>query len=298
MSTESLDPRFIDLDKWSSIDAVTAITEGQFTAVYAALAVKNDIAKAVDAAKLRLHNTNGRLIYCGAGTSGRVAVQDGVELHPTYGWPWERLVFFMAGGEAALIKAVEDAEDDYEAGAFAISNAGVNENDVIVGVAASGRTPYTLGAIHKANELGALTIGFANNNDTALINDANIGIFLDSGSEPVAGSTRMKAGTSQKIALNTFSTALMVALGGVYKGLMVGMKATNQKLRNRATKIIMQLTGTSEAISRAAVTEAHGDLKLAVLIALGIGAKHERQELLDLSHGNLRSALQYLLIDD
>ena len=294
MTTEDIDNRFIDIDKWSAIDAVNAMAEGQFTAVSAVQNAKAQIAYAVEKATERLLNTNGRLVYVGAGTSGRVAVQDGVELHPTYGWPWERMVFAMAGGEKALMHAVENAEDDFEAGRKIMYDNNVNKNDVIICVAASGRTPYTMGAVNGGKELGALTVGFANNNGTPLILEPHCSVFLDTGSEPVAGSTRMKAGTSQKVALNVFSTALMIALGGVYRGMMVGMVATNQKLRNRAVRIVKDITKCDEETARNAVNDAKGNLKIAVLIALKLGNYDKTTEILLNANGNLRNALNFL----
>lgn len=294
MSTEATDPRFYDLDTWSSLDAVTMIAEGQFAAVSAVYNARREIAMAVDAAYVRLKDTDGRLVYIGAGTSGRVAVQDGVELHPTYGWPWERLVFAMAGGEKALMQAVENAEDDYEGGMIAMKNAKINKNDVLIGVAASGKTPFTLGALAQGKKNGALTIGMSNNFSTPILLEPDFSIFLDTGPEPVAGSTRMKAGTAQKVALNLFSTALMVKLGGVYHGLMVGMVATNQKLRNRAARIVHDITNVNIDKAKIAVEKADGNLKYAVLIALGVEDKEEAKEILSKANSNLRNALKIL----
>ena len=294
MTTETPDSRFIDIDKWSALDAVNARAEGQFTAVSAVQNAKEQIAYAVEKARERLDGTQGRIIYVGAGTSGRVAVQDGVELVPTYGWPWERLVFAMAGGEEALMRAVENAEDNFDDGRLAMVEYNVGKDDVIIAVAASGRTPYTLGAVEEGKRRGALTIGFANNNGTPLILEPHCSIFLDTGPEPVAGSTRMKAGTSQKVALNIFSTALMIALGGVYKGLMVGMIATNQKLRHRAVRIIKSLTHCYDKIAQNAIKDSHGNLKAAILIALGMGDFEQVSKTLEASNGNLRKSLAAL----
>jgi N-acetylmuramic acid 6-phosphate etherase len=292
MTTETQDARFIDIDKWSALDAVNAMAEGQFSAVSAVQNAKEQIAYAVEKAQERLFGTKGRLVYVGAGTSGRVAVQDGVELVPTFGWSWDRLIFAMAGGEEALMRAVENAEDDFEQGRKTMADYNIGKDDVIIAVAASGRTPFTLGAVEGAKERGALTIGFANNNGTPLILEPHCSIFLDTGSEPVAGSTRMKAGTSQKVALNIFSTALMIALGGVYKGLMVGMIATNQKLRNRAVRIIKALTKCDDNTAQSAINEAHGNLKIAVMIAIGYGDCAQSISGLEETNGNLRKALE------
>jgi N-acetylmuramic acid 6-phosphate etherase len=297
MSTEDLDPHFVDLDRWTSLEAVTAMVEGQFSAIGAVQGAASAIAGAVDGAAARLGEGKGRLVYAGAGTSGRVAVQDGVELLPTYSWPWERLVFGVAGGEIALMRAVENAEDDSEAGRTFVSSSNIGPDDVVIGVAASGKTPYTLAVLQAARQAGALTIAMANNPDTPMLSAAEHGILLDTGSEPVCGSTRMKAGTAQKVALNMFSTALMVRLGGVYKGLMVGMQATNAKLRVRASRIVKALSNCDAATATTALEQCGGDIRSAVLLALGIDDAKERNDMLASSRGNLRAALAPLLED-
>jgi N-acetylmuramic acid 6-phosphate etherase len=297
MSTEDLDPHFIDLDRWTSLEAVSAMLEGQFSAIGAVQGGASAIAGAVDAAALRLQDGKGRLVYAGAGTSGRVAVQDGVELLPTYSWPWERLVFAVAGGEVALMRAVENAEDDRDAGRAFVNDNTIGPDDVVIGVAASGKTPYTLAVLEAARQAGALTIAMANNPETPMLSAAEHAIFLDTGSEPVCGSTRMKAGTAQKVALNMFSTALMVRLGGVYKGLMVGMQATNAKLRVRAGKIVKALSNCDDAAAAHALDVCKGDIRGAVLMALGIDDARERTAMLSASRGNLRAALAPLLED-
>jgi N-acetylmuramic acid 6-phosphate etherase len=297
MSTEDLDPHFVDLDRWSSQDAVTAMIEGQFAAIGAVQGAAASIAAAVDAAVGRLSAGKGRLVYAGAGTSGRVAVQDGVELLPTYSWSWDRLAFAVAGGEIALMRAVENAEDDRDAGRAFVVEHGLGTNDVVIGVAASGKTPYTLAVLEAARAAGALTIAMANNPDTPMLTAAQCAILLDTGSEPVCGSTRMKAGTAQKVALNMFSTALMVKLGGVYKGLMVGMQATNAKLRVRAGKIVKALSNCDDQTAARALEVCKGDIRSAVLLALGIDDAAERATMLATSRGNLRAALAPLLED-
>jgi N-acetylmuramic acid 6-phosphate etherase len=297
MSTEDLDPHFIDLDRWSSQDAIAAMIEGQFAAIGAVQGATAAIAAAVDAATVRLQDGRGRIVYAGAGTSGRVAVQDGVELLPTYSWPWERLAFAVAGGEIALMRAVENAEDDREAGRIFIRDHKIGPDDVVIGVAASGKTPYTLAILEAARAAGALTVAIANNPDTPMLSAAECAILLNTGSEPVCGSTRMKAGTAQKVALNMFSTALMVRLGGVYKGLMVGMQATNAKLRKRAGKIVMALSNCDEGTATRALEVCRGDIRAAVLLALGIDDPSERETMLVKSRGNLREALAPLLED-
>ena len=297
MSTEETDPRFIELDLWNTNEIVATIAEGQFAAISAVHNARKELSMAVDSAYERLKDGKGRLVYIGAGTSGRVAVQDGVELHPTYGWPNERLLFAMAGGERAIMHAVENAEDDFDAGKDVMANANVGENDVLIGVAASGRTPFTLGALMEGKSRGALTIGMANNHGTPILLEPHFSILLDTGPEPIAGSTRMKAGTAQKVALNLFSTALMVKLGGVYRGLMVGMIATNQKLRNRAARIVSDLSGVDYDFAKDCVEKSNGDIKSAVLISYGAQSYEEAKKLLQNNDNNLRAAVRDFLGD-
>ncbi|MEO7679486.1 MAG: N-acetylmuramic acid 6-phosphate etherase, partial [Sphingomonas sp.] len=217
MNTESADPRFTDLDCWPSERAVEAMLEGQLAAIAAIHSQVAAIAAAADAAGARLRR-GGRLVYAGAGTSGRIAVQDGVELAPTYNWPQDRLAFLMAGGMAALTHSVERAEDDADAGRAAITAHTICPDDVVIGVAASGRTPFTVAVIDAARGAGALTIGIANNAATPLLAAAEHAISIATGSEIVAGSTRMKAGTAQKAVLNMLSTTMMLRCGLIYRG--------------------------------------------------------------------------------
>ena len=289
MSTETADPRFADIDIWPTRVAVEAMLQGQRDAIAALDGQVHAIATAAEAAAARLKQ-GGRLIYAGAGTSGRIAIQDGVELTPTYDWPVERLVYLMAGGMNALIRGVEGAEDDAAAARAEIADAGVGALDVAIGVAASGRTPYTLAAIVAARAAGALTIGIANNPDTPLLAAADHPLLADTGSEPVAGSTRMKAGTAQKAALNLLSTAIMIRCGRVHRGLMVGMRVSNAKLRTRAVAIVCDLAQVDESIARDALDRAALDIRRAVLIARGADAQ-QAADLLRASDGDLRSAI-------
>lgn len=289
MSTESADPRFADLDAWPTARAVEAMWEGQMDAIAAVQRALPQISRAADAAAERLSGA-GRLIYAGAGTSGRIAVQDGAELGPTFGWPADRLVFAMAGGKAALINSVEGAEDDAGDGAAQMALAMTGPADVLIGVAAGGATPFTLAAIQEARRRGALTIGIANNPGAPLLEAAEIPVLLDTGSEVLAGSTRMKAGTAQKTALNLISTAVMIRLGHVYKGLMVDMQLSNAKLRRRAEKMVAGLAGCGEADAAAALAASGGRIKPAVLVAMGRSVE-EAEAALAASGGNLRRVL-------
>ncbi|MGB8816542.1 MAG: N-acetylmuramic acid 6-phosphate etherase [Rhizobiaceae bacterium] len=289
MSTEYADPRFADLDAWPLEQAVEIMWEGQMAAAAAVQHALPQISNAAAMAADRL-GSNGRLIYAGAGTSGRIAVQDGAELGPTFNWPAVRLAFAMAGGERALISSVEDAEDDQAAGAARVAEVNAGPFDVLIGVSASGSTPYTLGAIGEARNRGALTVGLACNPGSKLLAAAEHPVLLETGSEVLAGSTRMKAGTAQKIALNLFSTAIMIRLGGVYKGQMVDMRPTNAKLRIRATNMVADLAGCTQGVAAEALETSGGQIKLAVLVASG-NSLAMAQEKLVANGGNLRKAL-------
>jgi N-acetylmuramic acid 6-phosphate etherase len=289
MSTEDVSERFADLDLWGNLQALKALHESQLDAVKAVESALPALAAAVDAAAPRLRR-GGRLIYVGAGTSARIGVQDGAELTPTFNWPPEQLGFVIAGGEPALLRAVENAEDSAGDGAARVAGLGVGPDDVVIGVAASGNTPFTVSALTKARELGALTIGIANNPRTRLLAAAEHPILIETGEEPVAGSTRLKAGTSQKVALNLFSTMVMVRLGKVYRGLMVHMRPTNEKLRRRAERMVAMITGCDDATAASSIVASGGRIELGVLLAHGLKAA-EAEALLKRHAGNLRPAL-------
>jgi N-acetylmuramic acid 6-phosphate etherase len=293
MSTEAIDPRYVDIDQWPTTLAVEAMLEGQMAAIAAIGSQALAIAQAAEAAAMRLsqdQGRKGRLVYVGAGTSGRVAVQDGVELYPTYNWPQERLLFLMAGGLDALTQAAEGAEDDANAARAAVAAAQIAPNDVVIGVAASGRTPFTCAAITAAREAGALTIGIANNAATPLPDAADHGIVVDTGTEIIAGSTRMKAGTAQKAVLNILSTAIMLRLGLIYRGRMVNMRISNAKLRKRGEAMICDLAQVDQAAAAQALDMAGQDIKLAVLIARGLD-RHAAEGLLAAHGDNLADAI-------
>jgi len=289
MPTEAADPRFVDIDEWPTAMAVGAMLEGQLAAVAAIHNQVDLIARAAEAAAARLRQ-GGRLAYAGAGTSGRIAVQDGVELTPTYGWPGERLIFLLAGGRAAMMASVEGAEDDMADARSAVVAERIGPTDVVIGVAASGRTPFTIAAIEAARLAGALTIGIANNPDTPLCAASEFAIVADTGSEAIAGSTRMKAGTAQKVILNLLSTAMMLRAGLVYRGLMVNMKVSNDKLTDRAVAMVAGIAEVDRDRAAAALAAAGKDIKPAVLVARGASLAEATSLLADV-HGDLRSAL-------
>ena len=295
MRTEQISPRFRELDSWSSAEMIAAMYEGQLAAAASVRGALDAIAAAVDDAVPALRR-GGRIVYAGAGTSGRIAVQDGTELPPTYDWPPDRLVFAIAGGVEALVQSIEGAEDNEAAGARAVAEAKVGADDVVLGIAASGATPYTIGALRAAGRAGAVTIAIANNPGAPLFDVARHRILVDTGTEVIAGSTRMKAGTAQKIVLNLFSTAVMVKLGRVYRGLMVHMRARNAKLRDRAERIVRRIVGCTMTDAAHFVEEADGDVKIAVLLGFGLRLA-EATEVLDRHRGNLRSAIDEFASD-
>jgi N-acetylmuramic acid 6-phosphate etherase len=290
MDTERASPRYSDIDVWGPLDIAEAMIEGQFTAVAAVRAARFALLDAALAAEERLRNGGGRLVYVGAGTSGRLAVQDGAELIPTFSWPQERLLLLMAGGRTALLQSVEGAEDAVDQAVRLVRQHDIGLDDVVIAVAASGTTPFTLSCLQEAKRRGALTIGIANNRDTPILKEADQAIWLDTGAEPIAGSTRMKAGTAQRITLNVFSSLVMILLGRVFDGLMVDLQAVNQKLVQRSEGILTRLTGHSRAEAREALHRAEGNVKLAVLLLHGCDLG-DATNILDRAGGQLRAAL-------
>jgi len=291
-ATESINPRYRDIDAWDAPIALHAMWEAQMTAAAAVQPALPAIAAAAIAAASRLAGGTGRLVYAGAGTSGRIGVQDGAELPPTFDWPQERLVLLMAGGPAAFTSSIENAEDDREAGAAAIATHAIGAGDVVIGTAASGSTPFTVAVLQAARAQGALTIGLSNSAGGAVLLAAEHPILVETGAEAIAGSTRMKAGTAQKIVLNLLSSQVMIQLGRVHHGLMVDMQAKNEKLRHRALRMLRHLTAVDdEPTLRAALDAAGGRVKPAVLIVHGMDAT-AAEALLARSAGRLRTALQ------
>lgn len=290
LNTETPASSHAELDLYPTDQLVSVLADDQINAVNAVRAAAPSIAAAVDAALPRMQ-AGGRLVYVGAGTSGRLGVLDSVELYPTFSWPHERAVALLAGGSDAMFVAVEGAEDDVAQGAADVRSVNVGKNDVVLLIAASGGTPYVLGALRAAREAGALTIGFANNPNAPVAGEAEIGITLDTGAEVISGSTRLKAGTSQKIALNTFSSALMVRLNKVYGNLMVDLKATNAKLVRRAIRLTSFATGADEAAARAVLEQCGFHVKVAIVALSKNTSVEQARALLDSSRGSVRAAL-------
>lgn len=288
METERRLERYRDADRWPTDESLAAMLDNQMGAFVAVRQALPRLAEAARTAAARLRGT-GRLIYVGAGASGRLAVQDGVELFPTFGWPVERLAFVLAGGEAALVRSIEGAEDDAEAGRGAMLALTPASCDVLVAVAASGTTAFTRAAQAAARAAGALTIAMANNPAAPLLAEAEIPILLDTGPEFLAGSTRMTAGTAQKIALNLLSTQLMIELGRVYQGLMVNVVPANAKLVARSQRIVQAIAGCTAEAAAEAWEHAGRDIRLAVLMLDGLDPEAARRRL-DEAEGDLRRA--------
>ena len=289
-ATETILPRYADLDAWPPGDMLAAMWEAQLAAVAAVRPALPAIEAACVAAAARLATT-GRLVMVGAGTSGRIGAQDGAELPPTFNWPQSRLLLLMAGGDIAFTQSVENAEDDRAAASAAIAAHQVGRNDVVIGLAASGSTPFTTTAIIAARTAGALTIGMSNSAGGALLDEAEHAILVETGGEVIAGSTRMKAGTAQKVVLNLLSSTVMVLLGHVHRGQMVDMQAKNAKLRLRAIRMLRALTACDEDAANAALAATDWRIKPAVLIVHGMDASAATDALARHS-GVLRRALR------
>jgi N-acetylmuramic acid 6-phosphate etherase len=295
MATEEVDPRFADLDGWSLSSAMDAMWEGQLAAVAAIGHALPLITAATEAAQAALGD-HGRIVYVGAGTSGRVAVQDGAELMPTFAWPSERVHFIVAGGDSAFVTSIEGAEDDIDDAVKQVHAAQLTQHDVVIAVAASGTTPFTVAAVQQAGSCGAVTIGVANNPRTVLLESARFPILVETGPELIAGSTRMKAGTAQKIILNLISSGIMLRFGRVYRGMMVNMQPTNAKLKRRAEAMVAQIARCDPAQAARSLEQAEGDIKTAVLLALGLD-RVDAETILKNCDGNLRHVFAELTKD-
>ena len=291
LTTEQRNPATMRIDELETEEMLSVINAEDKKVAEAVGKILPEIAKAVDAITARLQK-DGRLFYIGAGTSGRLGILDAVECPPTYGTDYELVQGLIAGGAAAIFRAKEGAEDDPELGRADLEEAGFAARDVLVGIAASGRTPYVKGALAYARELGAATIALACTEKAEIAELADIALLPITGPEVITGSTRMKAGTAQKMVLNMLSTGTMVKLGKVYGNLMVDVKATNEKLAERALRIVMAATETSRKEAEAALMKAGGQTKLAILIALTGCTPAEGRLRLGLSQGRLAAALK------
>lgn len=288
--TEKAAQRYANLEAWPTREIVESMFEGQIAAVSACHAATGTMAEAVDRAVDRLES-GGRLIYLGAGTSGRIGAVDAAELPPTFGWPPERAIALMAGGLDAFATAVEGAEDDGAAAVSGLEVLGVGAADVVIGLAASGRTPYVVEGLRHARTAGALTVAIGNAPGAPIGAVADFYLIADTGPEIIAGSTRMKAGTAQKAMLTSFSSAMFVRMGFVFRGRMVDMRPSNQKLQRRAIDMVAELTDTPPDKAERALTETEGSIKIAVvMLSCGV-SRREAEARLDKARGRLHVAL-------
>jgi N-acetylmuramic acid 6-phosphate etherase len=265
MLTEQRNPRSAQIDRASTLEILQIMNEEDATVAAAVRQALPDIARAVDAIVERLQ-AGGHLIYVGAGTSGRLAVLDAAEVPPTFSAPPDLIHAIIAGGERAIIHAIEGAEDDRQAGYDAMRD--VSKSDAVLGIAASGRTPFVLGALTAANERGAVTIGVSCNAPAPILEAANIKVAALVGAEVVTGSTRLKAGTAQKFILNMISTATMIHLGKVYRNLMVDLKVSNEKLIGRAQRIVAEITGVDNDEAGQLLAQCGNEVKTAIVAHL------------------------------
>ena len=291
MITEGRNPASQNIDELSTEAMLRVINDEDKKVALAVEAIVPQIADAVDAI-CAAFQAGGRLIYCGAGTSGRLGILDASECPPTFGTPREQVIGLIAGGHTAILQAVENAEDNQEQGAQDLKDIHFSRHDVLVGIAASGRTPYVLGALAYANELGATTVSLTCNPGSAMSQVAAIALTPVVGPEVVTGSSRMKAGTAQKLVLNMLTTGSMIRSGKVYGNLMVDVEATNQKLVQRQVNIVMQATDCDDATASAALTACGGHCKTAILMVLADLAADEAKALLSQHQGFIRQALQ------
>ncbi|WP_458734131.1 N-acetylmuramic acid 6-phosphate etherase [Zobellella taiwanensis] len=291
LTSEGRNPDTLDIDTQNALDIVTAINAQDKQVPAAVEKVLPAIAAAVEMIESALRR-GGRLIYTGAGTSGRLGVLDASECPPTFSVPHGLVVGLIAGGEAAMFQAQEGAEDNARQGEQDLRDINLSGKDVVVGIAASGRTPYVIGGLRYARSLGAGTVALACNTGSAIGREADIAIEPEVGPEVITGSTRLKAGTAQKLVLNMLSTAAMIRMGKVYQNLMVDLHASNQKLEARAIRIVMQATGADEATAANALAAADSEVKLAILMLLSGLNKTEARARLQRGQGVLRRALE------
>lgn len=289
--SETRNPETMDLDALTTIELVNRFNQQDTLVAQAVKATLPEVARAVDAAALAL-KAGGRIIYMGAGTSGRLGVLDASECPPTFGVPHGLVVGLIAGGPEALLKAVEGAEDNAQLGEDDLKALSLNSADLVVGLAASGRTPYVIGGLKYANAVGCTTVAISCNPDSPIAHEADIAISPVVGPEALTGSTRLKSGTAQKLVLNMISTGAMVKFGKVYQNLMVDMNATNIKLVDRACRMVVEATGVTRDVAESVLKQTDFDVKPAILMVLtGLDAPAARAKL-TAHQGFLRAALE------
>jgi len=291
LTTESRNQNTLNIDKVSTLEMVKMINEEDKKVANAIEIELPQIAEAIDGIVERMQK-GGRLIYIGAGTSGRLGILDASECPPTYGVSEELVQGLIAGGQEAIFRAKEGAEDSKELAVLDLKDKSLNENDTVVGIAASGRTPYVIGGLEYANEIGALTISVTCNADSQVAKEAKIAISPVVGAEVVTGSTRLKSGTAQKLVLNMLSTGSMIKMGKVYGNLMVDVKATNEKLVERSKKIVCEATGVSFKEAETVLNETDFDVKLSIFMILSNLEKEEAKVILEKNNGYIAKALK------
>jgi len=291
LRTEQVDEKFAMLDVMSVSELLQVMNESDAEVPKAIADVIPIIKTAIDGIVDRMLQ-GGRLVYLGAGTSGRLGVLDAAELGPTFSVAPTEVLAFIAGGEGALRHAVESAEDNSEAGVIELQEIELTSQDCVVGIAASGRTPYVIGALKYANEVGSLTIGLTSNPSSDISKIAQIAIDVDTGPELLAGSTRLKSGTAQKLVLNMISTITMIRLGKTFGNLMVDLQITNEKLQKRAVRIIQNATAATPAEAETALKESGNRVKIAILMLLLHINADESAERLKNASNHIRAALE------
>lgn len=291
LTTEQRNPKTMELDSFSPIEIARVMNEENTNVIKAIDEVLPQVASAIEWAGEAL-NAGGRIIYMGAGTSGRLGVLDAVECPPTFGVSYDTVVGLIAGGEGAFVKAAEGAEDNAEAGAADLAALELESRDIVIGIAASGRTPYVIGGLRYANEAGCRTVAIACNKDSAVGAEAQLAIEPVTGPEVLTGSTRLKAGTAQKLVLNMISTGSMVAAGKVYQNLMVDVKQSNEKLRVRAQNIVMMATECTREQAAEALEACRHHVKGAIAMLLLDCDATAAETALDEAHGHVRAAVE------
>ncbi|NLJ65351.1 MAG: N-acetylmuramic acid 6-phosphate etherase [Christensenellaceae bacterium] len=291
IDTENINPNTLNIDRASTAEILRMINNEDKLVAYAVEKELPNIEKAVDIIYEQLKK-GGRLIYIGAGTSGRLGILDTVECPPTFGTDTEMVQGIIAGGDGALIKAVEGAEDNAEMGAEDIKSRNFSPQDVLVGIAASGRTPYVIGAMQYAKSIGAKVIAVSCSSNSRMAEIADVAITPLVGPEVIAGSTRMKSGTAQKMVLNMLSSATMIKLGKTYTNLMVDVHATNKKLERRAVKIVTSTTGTNEEEAQNVLSSCGGNCKMAIACIKCNLSPDEAKKALHNADGHLRKIIE------
>ena len=291
LTTESRNENSLNIDKVSTLEMVKIINSEDKKVALAVEAELPKIAEAIDGIVERIHK-GGRLIYIGAGTSGRLGILDASECPPTYGVSEELVQGIIAGGKEAIFRAKEGAEDSKELAVEDLKNISLSENDTVVGLAASGRTPYVIWGLEFANKIGALTLSVTCNANSEVAKSAKISIAPVVGAEVVTGSTRLKSGTAQKLVLNMLSTGTMIKLGKVYGNLMVDVRATNEKLVERAKKIVCEATGVEREEAENILKDTDFDVKLSIFMILSNLNKDEAKKVLDENKGYIAQALK------